>query len=728
MYYPYTEELLSLCDEMGFYVEQCAPFQDVGQGIAHTQNAPTEAAGFLSQFAEMLRDGISHPSVAIWFLGGDASWGSNFRNCYRLAKEIDPRRPVNFFHPMTVPEEEPEMDIWSVSFVDWRQPMDEHYDQMVIFHTQGADNEIGYEVGGAPDSNKPVLHHIFAPPAVYNRDEYERDYGIREFWGQGIKRFWDKMWSTKGCLGGAILAATDEDGTFSPRLEKFNWGILDAQHNPKPEYHHVRMAYAPVVVESVIGPEIKIRNRYCHTDLSELNCRWEAGEESGILKLSAEPGGLATFTIPAKDNISLFIGEHKIILNTKPPLPKQEKKVNNGGKYKIVNSSDRFIFMHNDLYSFAFYSGLLYQASIKGKDMVSGPYLQTTRLTLEEWNGIVENITITNDSAHVILVGAYGDVCRVKFDILIGNDGTISTTAYILSLNKPMPHSVKAGVGVDPGGLNEWGIAWQVGPGSESLYWHRNALWDWYPEDHIGRPVGEAKRGNLKDFTSMKHHINRARLSYKNMGIEIYNDDEDLSIRLEEDDELLNVFDDREEEIIYTGHWHKMDDYCGNFGGTESLSDEPGATATLNFTGTGVRVYGPKDFLYGEGEAILDGGEAVPFCQYMDKVDIPGASRGYEKRYNQLLFEAHDLADGPHTLCITVKGKAPAGAQGCYVSIDRIVVEKSGEDRPVRLVLNRDFNYCRLVRGNYMRPPVLFDVGSSISATIRLYADEGGQK
>jgi len=733
MYYPYSEELLCMCDELGFYVEQCAPFQEIDNGIASTQNTPGNALGFTGQFAEILRDGISHSSIVSWSLGSDCSWGSNFRNCYRLAKELDPKRPCSFFLPMTVPEEEPELDIWNVAFVDWRQQMDTRYDQMVIFHTQGADNEIGYAVGSAPESNKPVLHSVFAPPAVFNRNEIEKDYGIREFWGQSIKQFWDKMWDTEGCLGGAILAAVDENGDFSPRLKDFNWGILDTNHRPKPEYHHVRMAYAPVIVEhcarSESGIVITVRNRFCHTDLSELTCTWNSSDKSGEKILSGQPGETASFNLDGSlcySEISLLFRNdgfcHFIVLPVEKTKP--EDKGIDGGQY-VLHTQDALITAKNSKYSFTFNkdTGQLTQGLADGNTLlVGGPYLQTTRLTLGTWKGRVSGVSMDDDSPKIMLTGSYGDVCRVCFTLTIGTDGTLGTKADILTLNKPMPHSVKAGVGIDPGGLNEWGIAWDAAHGSESLYWQRKGLWSWYPEKHIGRNEGEACIEDANDFTSTKHHIDFAALKYSTAGIVIPCDGDDLSLRLEKQDDAAFIVSDRDSSLTYTGLWHEMNDYFGDYNGTESLSDEVGATVKLNFAGTGIRVYGAKDFLFGEGEATLDGGELISFDQYIDKVDLPGASRGYEKRYNQLLFEADNLQDGEHSLKITVSGRSQAGAQGRYVSISKFVVLSPNAKPPLRLILNRDFNYTRLVRGNVMRPRVEFSAGDSVSTTIRLYS------
>ncbi len=660
LYAPFSEECLTLCDQLGFYVEQCAPLWGVGQEIAATQNTPDDAAAYLSQFAETLLPALSHPCVALWSLGGDSTWGSNFRQGYRLVKAIEARRPVTFHYPMTMPEEEPELDIWPVTYVDHRQPMDTRYDQMIIFHTHGAHNEIGYEVGSAPQSAKPVLHAAFALPPCYNRDEIARDPGIHEFWGESILRFAEKMRATPGCLGGAVMAAVDEDGTFSPRLAGHHWGVLDAKGHPKPEYHHLKMAFA--------------------------------GEAPRL------PGPQEAM----------------------PTLPVDDPYTLSEDALSVQFSNRRFHFR------FSKAAGLLTEAACEGASLlIGGPFLQATRLTLPTWKGRIERAEITANGSKISLLGQYGAVLRARFTLSIGMDGSLRTRCDILTLSRHMPHSVKAGIGIDPGGLNELGIAYIAAPDCQSLCWARNTLWARYPEDHIGRAEGIAQRADVLDFSSMKHHIRRAALSYPKGRIEVWPEGP-LSLRLEEMDDPLYVLDDRNARIQYHGLWREMDDACGNFADTESLSDEVGASFRCDFTGTGIRVYGPKDFIYGLGEASVDRCAPVRFSQYLDAVDLPGASRGYEKRYGLLLYEATGLLEGPHTLTVRVLGEKPAGAQGAYVSLDRIVIESEQAKKPLRLILNTDFNYCRLVRGNYMRDRVTLAAGDSLSATLRLSGLEGG--
>ncbi|NLM09462.1 MAG: hypothetical protein GX213_01500 [Clostridiaceae bacterium] len=738
LFYPFSDEFLSLCDEMGFYVENMAPAWEVDSQTRSTQNAPEYRDVYLNQLSEMLQTGLSHVSVTIWSLGSDSTWGSNFREGYRMIKAIDGTRPVNFHFPMSIPEEEPQMDVWSVAHADYRLPLDKHYDTMVIFHTHGSDNPIGYATGSATGYQIPVLHTVFAHLPCHNRDQIERDPGIHEFWGESIKRFWDIMWKTRGTLGGAVMAAVDEDGTFSPRLRDHHWGILNAKHEPKPEYYHIKMAYAPVKVSNIEIKEDKLRftveNRFNHTNLNEVTAKYVRDGKEKVFQLELAPGEVKTVELSldpkGEGNRTDICFDYRNIRVYETAVFSQKRELKARAEdvkpesFKITED-DRTIFIENNICSFLFCkkTALMTEGRLDGKLVLcGGPYLQATRLKLEQWVGTWISCTMSEKGARVVLEGRYGKVCSVRFVLDIGINGEIDTLCTILSLSKHMPHTVKAIIGVDPGGLDELGIHYIV-PGSFSrLEWRREGLWPVYPDDHIGRPEGLALAENPDDFRSMKHHIYGAILTdpENRTGIKVVSD-KTHSIRLEAQPDPDCIIDDRDERIQYHGTWYSMDDYCGNYCDTETLSRTKGDYLEFGFKGTGIKVYGPLDVLHGKCNISIDGNiVAENISQYLSPVDFPGASRGYEKRYRVLLFEITGLEYKEHVMRITVTGEHEAGAQGSYVSIDYFVVEKPDTDGQLKLIINNDYNYTRLVRGNFMRPKVEFKVSDQFGNRIRL--------
>lgn len=778
IYAPFSARLLEACDEMGFLVENTAPFYEIGQTKTATQDLPHCRESFIRPVKEMLEDGC-HVSILIWSLGHDCAWGSNFREAAELIRSVDTVRPLTFHLPMSIPEEEEQMDIWPVHYADWKQPFDVCYDQMVIFHTPGAENEIGYMTGQADGIEVPVLHEVWSPVACHNRDEIERDPAIREFWGHSIARFAEKSYQSQGCLGGAVLSGVDEDGCFE-EMGAYEWGILDRQHQPKPEYFHVKTAYSPIIVREAFqeGHELvlKVENRFLYTDLKE--CRLEVcGKEIPGTVLRGAPGSVAECRIPW-ENGGAFSSLHPqekaaftFILTRynrqvityeytgqkerrRPDDPLRAGQTEGYGPLEIVDSreTDGLLVVRNKEISYRFSgkSCLLEEASAGGRRILAGgPYLHTTRLLLGEWTGERLEAVREGDKVCVTISGSYRDTAKVDFTLLLSPDGTVDTSYQVEKLWRHMPHTVKAEIGMDPGGLNEKGVWYLLDAGMEKLSWDRETLWESsprgrlevrggktqedadekaylrisYPSGHIGRPEGEACLKDDMDFFAARHHIYHAQIVREDgSGVQILSDG-GYSVRLERAPGLtpLAVIDDRDARMEYEGAWYQMDDYCGNYQGTESLCGAAGSKVRIPFEGTGIRLYGPYDINYGMCDIYLDGElAAANVSQYPDKVDFPGMSRGYEKRYGRLLYQVSGLPEGPHTLTVAVSGKAVLGAQNTYTAIDYAVLEGGAYPEGLKLCVNQDYNYARLVRGCYKRERAVLTEGRKESFRIRL--------
>ena len=245
LFYPFSEKALEICDRLGILTEQSASVYKVGKGCRASQDLPDCRRLYGEQFSELLKSSRNHVSVLLWSLGSESIWGRNFFLCAQMAEALAPKQLLNFSYPMTIPKEEAiQMDVWSVLYADWKQPLDKMYDHMEIGHANVCDNEIGYVTGHTYREIRPVLHEIYAHLPCYNRDQILRDYGIHEFWGESLVRFQKSMEKTEGALGGSVMAGYDEDGSFSWLLEGCEWGILDSDHRPKPEYYHLKMVFS----------------------------------------------------------------------------------------------------------------------------------------------------------------------------------------------------------------------------------------------------------------------------------------------------------------------------------------------------------------------------------------------------------------------------------------------------------------------------------------------------
>lgn len=701
IYAPFSEELLELCDEMGFLVENTAPFHDVGDAAPATQDLPHLREEYLVAVEDMISVG-SHTSILIWSLGHNCVWGANFRHAAEFLRSVDLVRPLTFHLPMSVPQEDTELDIWPVHYIDWKQPFDLCYDQMVIFHTPGAENEIGYMTAKA-ECQLPVLHEVWSPVACHNRDEIEQDGYIRKFWGESIRRFAEKSWGTEGCLGGAVLAGVDEDGSFES-MGKYEWGILDRNHIPKPEYEELRGAYAPVVMKSFRREKgrliLEIENRFLFMNLSECKILVN-GKEIGNDEWKGAPGCTAVCSVDAekKEDVTICIvskeGGREYASFRCPgdagEKPGQRGKA--GGSGLAISWEMEALIISNDFYSYRFdRKECLLTAAYAGNRQIlaGGPWLNCTGLLLGEWVGEALDAEYTDGRVQVTIEGSYRGVLSIRFILLIAGDGTLDTFYEVKELWRHMPHNVKAQIGMAPGGLNEKGVAYLL-PGDIEV-------------------MEEKEEGHSACVQICSR--------------------QEVRVRVEQAPWYTKeaMVDDRDPRMVFRGSWLSMDDYCGDYCGTETMSRVTGDSMSLRFKGTGVRLYGPLDINCGMCDVYLDGELiAENVDQYPDKVDLQGASRGYEKRYGLLLAQVHDLPEEEHELVVKVNGKKAPGAQNTYTSIDYAVLEGSAYRVGKRLSVDLDYNFVRLVRGCYKRPRVELVPGLREGFRMKLVAGDSGE-
>ncbi|MDD4849300.1 MAG: glycoside hydrolase family 2 TIM barrel-domain containing protein [Gemmiger sp.] len=642
LYRPFSPAFLALCDALGFFVEDAAPLNGIGGEGPVTQNSPAHReACYLAPLQEMVERDRQHICILIWSLGQDCVWGSNFSAMYRWLRAADAERLVTFHLPMTVPQTEQPLDVWPVHYRDAALPAGEHYDQMVIFHSPGAGNAIGYATGRDAGQTMPVIQDIYAPVPCANLEEIRRDPGIHEFWGESLKRHWQAIQAEPGCLGGAVLAAVDEvpdpASAIVAERDGWPWGVLHTDFTPKPEYHHLCMVY---------------------------------GQGDG-------------FTLRQ-----------------------------NAGVLALENST-----LH---YRFCRKSCQLETATVQGLPVLcGGPFLQATGLHLPPWQGTGCNALVRADgSAEVRLRGGYGEGSALEFVLQLQPDGTIQTVCKVDRWNIPMPFHVKAGIGLDAGGLAEKGIAFLAAPGMQRLMWEREGLWSWYPENHPGANTGTADRAETERFFSMKHAFRRARLWNTENRVQVVAVAQGAqSLRLEESPTL--VLDDRSDAVVYQGDWYEVDENCGSRNGTETMSNQPGATATVHFTGTGITAYGAADLLNGHYDILLDGSPvATGLRQYPQSQEFAVMSRGYEKRYQVPMYQVNTLPFGPHSLTIRVVGGQTQKPAAEYVTLDYFVVESPQAPPALRVIVNQQFNYPRFVQGNYHHEKVVLQPGDLLKSKL----------
>ena len=124
--------------------------------------------------------------------------------------------------------------------------------------------------------------------------------------------------------------------------------------------------------------------------------------------------------------------------------------------------------------------------------------------------------------------------------------------------------------------------------------------------------------------------------------------------------------EENDKSIIYHGNWYTNGNPL-NSGGSSALTNAPGATAVLNFTGTGITWIGALDPWAGMATVYLDG--------TLNTVDTYGGSVSGSTLYQQALFKARGLTNGPHTLSIEVIHRRDANGLGSWIWIDAFDIE-----------------------------------------------------
>lgn len=474
-HYSPTEAFLEACDRHGIYIEEETA---VCWSTASSSN-PDLKEQFLGQFREMIVRDRHHPCVLFWSLGNESSWGTNLDAEKQCAEEQDPSRPTIFSYPDTVPMATDSYDIYSRHYADVHSSLD--------------------------SSTYPLLNDEFAHISCYNLDTLRRDPGVRNFWGESIKRFGDKFLTDDGCLGGSIWAGIDEVFLLpGGPIGYGEWGIIDGWRRRKPEHWLTRKAFSPVRLDETAPlppPEpgkpllVPVRNAFNHTNLNELEVRWAAGSDSGeIIPADIAPHSSGVIEIPSRrwlpgDKLKLefranrsLVEQVELAVRSVPRSPRPaiadklscDDRVNDylikGPQFSLVVSKQ---------------TGLI-TAAMLGQEPIlqGGPFLDVGSGAITSWL-MTQSEVKHEENRVIVLTQGEGkavegiDGIPVQFEVTIDADGGI-TTRYRAEIKS--------------GDHPNLGIA-HVLPGSfDKLAWKRKALWSGYPDDHIGRADGVALR------------------------------------------------------------------------------------------------------------------------------------------------------------------------------------------------------------------------------------------
>ncbi len=302
-HYPPSPDFMDLCDELGFYVMEEADLETHGLiyinpeavGYEYTSmdmdsvcNSPKWENAFVERAARMLHRDINRPSVIMWSLGNETSFGINHRSMSKYIKKHDTRpihyeRAGDYNHPTDV--------------VDVRSNM---YPKIETVEKLAREN------------NRP-----------YVICEYSHSMGN----GPGdVKDYWDVIYKYPHLIGGYIWewvdhAFKDKDGTylyggdFGEDTHDFNFccdGMVFADRSLKAGSLEVKAAYQ-YIKTALKGNILEIENLYDFTNLSKYTLKYEIAADGKIsdskeLKLDVNPHKKGKITIDVPKSICCDLG------------------------------------------------------------------------------------------------------------------------------------------------------------------------------------------------------------------------------------------------------------------------------------------------------------------------------------------------------------------------------------------------------------------------------------
>ncbi len=522
-HYPPTDGFLQLCDEYGLYVEDETAVCFVGSHRTQeyypgsSESDPTFTQRYLSQLEEMVQHHRNHPSVIIWSVGNENEFGTNFKKSYDWVKKNDSTRPVMFSYPGKVPDSLRCYDIVSM-----------HYPGI-----DGNMNQYGITTESFEFSAMPVLFDEWAHVACYNNFTIQEDPNIRDFWGQSLDSMWQKVFATKGGLGGAIWGMIDETFMLPDTLSGFNewwgridpkiipaaysghnvgygeWGIIDTWRRKKPEFWNTKKAYSPVkLLETTFSGftghsilKIPVYNRFDHTNLKELQikCIFD-GQEKVLVSPDINPHEMGNIELPLAERpqghvrLEFYDAKKQLIdqYDLRLKSPSSSRESSSLEKLSVEETATHLIIRHGAALTYWInrQTGLFTQIGRAGDTIkLSGPYFNL-RLKgeevmysyhkiadqAEEWT--LKNLSYQslNDVVKVNLEGTYAQGKHIEYSIALNSQGEIQTTFQLEDI--PDQH------------IREAGIKYILMTNFDSLSWQRRSYWSSYPKNHLSAPEG----------------------------------------------------------------------------------------------------------------------------------------------------------------------------------------------------------------------------------------------
>ena len=548
-HYPPLPELLDAADELGLYVEDEGSFcwVDVADDLRFTPR-------ILQLIGSLLARDRNHPSVFTWSICNESAFGYGFERAHEWLRAADPSRPNAGSY-----------DRGSLEILARHNPI------------------TLADIAELERQNKPVLWDecwcIFQ--GIWGDvGEMWLDPGIRDYYAVPLPPIYARMMDSPRLAGTQIWAWSDdifcapnrglEYGRGTTRSHFIEgeyrlphrglvgdapWGVVDGWRRKKPEFWITKKLHSPVKIKDAPLPlpapsqliRLAVENQYDFADLAELKVEWQIGDEKGLLKHRVAPHTTGELEIkptrPPQDGDALtlrfsdakgrLVDAYRLALGEpRAALPLRREPVAAPlriSRENVLAGPATCVTGPDFALAFDEASGLLRRAVAFGEPLLLElPALHVLPAATpfapmpDRLSWRLRSFEIKPDAGNVRvrLQGAY-DRFDGGYDVVITPVGQITVQSSFRYTGERFL-------------AREVGLVLTVPKECDRLRWNRQAEWSVYPDDHIGRPAGEASSVAVhpaalpptwswsqdnsplgsNDFRSTKRHIRWAALGY----------------------------------------------------------------------------------------------------------------------------------------------------------------------------------------------------------------------
>jgi beta-galactosidase len=508
--------MLDDCDELGIYVEDEGPAcwferkDDLSYGLLYV--------GIMSEQIERDRN---HPCVFLWSLVNESEYGSVIQMTHHYAKASDLTR------------------VCSMTFAPDNSDLD-----LAVYHHPVSLQRI-HAASSVP---KPAFFDECLTP--FHGHDYlayylDQDPGMHDYWATGVADIVKAVIEGRNQVGTMQFSWTDDQalvpgkGTaywrrYHPPIRYMDsvykmpgrgivgdtvWGTLDGWRRARPEYWLSKKLYSPIQIEEkplAVPPAgsaiaVEVANINTFVDLSAYVCRWKLADESGETRVSVPPGGQGVLPITTKrrpgpndvltlefyeagetptpqgrsaliDGYRLRFSPHEI-----PRLPNSGRPARIAEQTPYLDGARPIRLLGPDVeLAYDQTAGNLYRALAQREVlMVAGPTLHVfrsdspTRVYPEGWKFTGAKTRTEGSQAALEWNGTFGSEFTGGYQIKMDDAGDVEIGYRFTYQGEDMY-------------AHEIGLAFALPLDFDRLSWDRRAEYSYYPDDHIGRPVGTA--------------------------------------------------------------------------------------------------------------------------------------------------------------------------------------------------------------------------------------------